>query len=378
MAFVEDAVRLNDTNQWDYVLKCRKNFDNGLGAEKSDFYLELHKTLQESGITGGVNSSTQDAVLSQKKEIIADKIDVLLEKYKFNDVVNVYENVSDKKPENKISLLYMDINSLSSGDKEKLKEILFQKWNPNNAEKLSTSPEKVTDAELNNALKLFNTIYFGDKNPAISDKTAQALDFIESGKKLVDFKDENGQNPFLNKSPVQLELYETVRKNGILNNNSKPSDFNYKAAIDVLTDFGFNNAGGKLEKLSGPINEAAKAYNVDPYLLTAVIAYESNFNSNAESYCGAQGLMQLMPETAAGLGVNDSFNPLDNIMGGAKYLQRQLNVFKDVRKALAAYNAGPGNVYKYGGIPPFEETKNYVANISRLYGALKSNQVLGD
>lgn len=132
-------------------------------------------------------------------------------------------------------------------------------------------------------------------------------------------------------------------------------------------------SGAYTGKYAAEINKAAKTYNIDPFLIAAVIKAESGFNPNARSGAGAQGLMQLMPATARGLGVKNSYNPEQNIMGGTKYLAQQMKAFgNDIRMALAAYNAGPGNVKKYGGIPPFKETKNYVNKVTADYA--KSGQ----
>lgn len=109
---------------------------------------------------------------------------------------------------------------------------------------------------------------------------------------------------------------------------------------------------------------ASNKYDVPVALLKAVAKAESNFNPKALSGAGAQGIMQLMPATAKGLGVTNAFDPEQNIMGGAKYLSQMLKKFGgDTQLALAAYNAGPGNVQKYGGIPPFKETQNYIRKV---------------
>jgi len=110
--------------------------------------------------------------------------------------------------------------------------------------------------------------------------------------------------------------------------------------------------------------KAAATYNVPLKLLKSVAKAESGFNSNAVSSCGAQGIMQLMPQTSAEFGVNNPFDPEQNIMGGAKCLAQKLKTYHgDIKLTLASYNAGSGNVRKYGGIPPFPETKHYVEKV---------------
>ena len=109
------------------------------------------------------------------------------------------------------------------------------------------------------------------------------------------------------------------------------------------------------------ITAAATANGIDPALLAGLVKQESGFNPNAGSGAGARGLTQLMPATAAGLGVTNVLDPVQSLNGGAKYLKQQLDTFGgDVTKALAAYNAGPGAVQRFGGVPPYSETQNYV------------------
>lgn len=117
------------------------------------------------------------------------------------------------------------------------------------------------------------------------------------------------------------------------------------------------------------IQEIAARYHMDPQLVKLVIEVESGFNPRAVSPMNAKGLMQIMPETAASLNLADPFDPYSNIEAGVKYLRLQLDRFGCLEFALAAYNAGPGAVEKYGGIPPYEETQSYVNTIlGRYYG----------
>ena len=110
-------------------------------------------------------------------------------------------------------------------------------------------------------------------------------------------------------------------------------------------------------------DEASRTYGVSKSLLLAVAKQESNYDPNSVSHAGAQGIMQLMPGTAKTLGVKNAFDPYENIMGGAKLLRDNIRAFGSVPLALAAYNAGPGAVKKYGGVPPYKETQDYVKKI---------------
>ncbi|NLU53215.1 MAG: lytic transglycosylase domain-containing protein [Clostridiaceae bacterium] len=132
-----------------------------------------------------------------------------------------------------------------------------------------------------------------------------------------------------------------------------------------------------MPRIEAAINKYSQQYGVDPKLVRAVMKQESGFQPFALSTSGAMGLMQLMPGTAAGLGVTDPYNIEENIRGGVQYLSYQLKAFNNVELALAAYNAGPNAVRKYGGIPPYAQTQDYVKkvmNYFEIYQSMGDNQ----
>jgi hypothetical protein len=127
--------------------------------------------------------------------------------------------------------------------------------------------------------------------------------------------------------------------------------------------------------LTDVVNQASSHYRLDPDLVNSVIKAESDFNPRAVSPKGAQGLMQLMPGTASGLGVPNAFDPQANVEGGTKYLRELLERYNfDLVKALAAYNAGPQRVERFGGIPPYYETRAYVARVVKDFNKKKLAQ----
>ncbi len=143
-----------------------------------------------------------------------------------------------------------------------------------------------------------------------------------------------------------------------------------EASLDKAPDSTFRSGPDDFDPI---IKRAAETFNMDFSLIKAVIDAESSFNPDAVSSAGAKGLMQLMPATAKALGVTDSTNPQENIMGGSRYLKGLLERFdNNTELALAAYNAGPGRVKQYGGIPPFKETQAYVKRVMEKWDGYKA------
>src|ERR1035441_3233931 len=161
-----------------------------------------------------------------------------------------------------------------------------------------------------------------------------------------------------------------------------PPPANSRASIAVPSASAkseFAKSGTAKSAPAPPLNEvvnlASAAYHLDPDMVNSVIHAESGFNAHAVSPKGARGLMQLMPGTANQLGVNDAFDPASNVAGGSKYLRELLEQYNfDLVKALAAYNAGPKRVDQYRGVPPFRETRAYVARIVHEYNKKKTAQ----
>ena len=185
----------------------------------------------------------------------------------------------------------------------------------------------------------------------------------------------------LTASSVFADIYRYEDEEGVVHFTDIPTDHRFKLFMrDIKKDkrlrttFRLGDCARNPEEFAPIINQCALEYGVDRSLVQAVIHAESGYNPNAVSRKGAAGLMQLMPKTAQVLKVSDSFNPAENIRGGVRYLRFLLDTFKgDVTLALAAYNAGLSRVAKYGGVPPYNETRTYVAKVLSYQKSYQTN-----
>lgn len=169
----------------------------------------------------------------------------------------------------------------------------------------------------------------------------------------------------------EIENDKKIKPSDVLEEDLKPE---IKEAVELKSKIDLKAQSTNIDEI---VETFSNKYGIDGDFIKAIIKQESGFNQNATSKKGAMGLMQLMPKTAESLGVLDAYNPTQNIEGGVKYLKSLLDKFDNNRElALAAYNAGPSAVKKYGGIPPYKETQNYVNSIMDTYNKVKEASLL--
>jgi hypothetical protein len=192
-----------------------------------------------------------------------------------------------------------------------------------------------------------------------------------AGQTIYQFKDNNGTTLLTNKKKAEYSHLKVVKATYYPDSNIHSYSNWGSSEASVLPSYSLNkNAFDQL------IRQAAQQHGISEGLIKAVMHTESGFNINARSPVGAQGLMQLMPATARRFKVSNAYDPQQNILGGAKYLSWLLKRFNgNTQLAVAAYNAGEGNVDKYGGVPPFRETQDYVRRVTSRYQNLYSSSL---
>ncbi|WAU75783.1 lytic transglycosylase domain-containing protein [Acinetobacter sp. TR3] len=190
-----------------------------------------------------------------------------------------------------------------------------------------------------------------------------------AGQTIYQFKDDNGTTLLTNKKKAEYNHLKVIKATYYPDSNIHSYSNWGSSEASVLPSYSRNkNAFDQM------IRQASQQHGVSEGLIKAVMHTESGFNINARSPVGAQGLMQLMPATARRFNVSNAYDPQQNIFGGARYLSWLLKRFNgDTRLAIAAYNAGEGNIDKYGGIPPFRETQDYVRRVTSRFQNLYSS-----
>lgn len=335
----EDVSQLDEANKLDFQIslnECRQ-----VAIEKA--YGKIENLRQ-------YYACSPDVLMSPSK---SSSSEITIETGNFNQT----QDVNDKETLSKLPAAddFTQLKTGSAGSLVLRLQKIINKWDPYFKNEIKENG--IFDESAVKAIAYFNKIYNLGNTAEITAKTNIALLQIEDGS----FWKEN--TPYKNKTKEQTILYEKARKYGLTYNAKQKRSLASRYKVQKTQYRPLNQEDG----LSFIINEAAQKYNLDPNLIKAVISAESSFNKNAVSPCGAEGLMQLMPGTAASLGVKDSFNSRENVMAGAKYLRQHLDEFGTVEKALAAYNAGPGAVRQAGGIPPYRETKKYIGDVLTYY-----------
>jgi len=223
-------------------------------------------------------------------------------------------------------------------------------------------------------------LYQGLFEEKVSEKLAQSgglgigkAIFDQLSERIANGSEKSGGSISIRKAILDQSTVKLKQKGQA---ETEPETFSIQSAAMRAAHTANQPLYNRISEYHDVVVAAAQKYNLPTHLIYGVIAQESAGDAQAVSKVGAKGLMQLMDGTASDLGVRNSFDPRQNIMAGAQYLREQLDRFNgDVKHALAAYNAGPGNVEKYQGIPPFSETRNYVTKV--LSFAEQFKEILG-
>lgn len=228
--------------------------------------------------------------------------------------------------------------------------------------------------------------------------SASAQSVYQNG---TDYSQGDAVHSYTNSGAAQYRR-AVVRSDGVIRcSTPKPADLGLSASAPAPKAFSYDESGYRggrrmvtayqkvqdengqtvrrpvLVDIGALIEREAKKNGIDPLIVELIVQQESNFDPYATSRSGAQGLMQLMPGTAAMLGCSDPYDAEQNVMAGTSYFAQQLRRFQDLGQALAAYNAGPGAVAAHGGVPPFAETQNYVALICERYNQRRKKSGVG-
>ena len=238
---------------------------------------------------------------------------------------------------------------------------------------LNTNTSPVTTTETSSSEESFQDVLVLNQNALramaidamIAESNSGSIDpDAVSAAAVMKFKSSLGSNII---APASVE---NLRLSAPAQDYSRAVSSGFSSSVNTYTQSTDPDALVTTEELNAYFKEASTTYGVDEKLLRSIARTESNFNPSATSHAGAMGIMQMMPATARECGVTDPYDARQSIIGGAMYFSKLLNKYNgNETLALAAYNAGPGNVDKYGGIPPFEETQNYVRKVMNYYNA---------